>query len=94
MVDFESIFDWYKAGGNIIQMLTKQYSNLLSQDEIIQISYAIQADAYTQKALAAPELERERGSVFASVLDGIDGITSMLEAGVGEGRHCPQLLVN
>jgi hypothetical protein len=94
MNNLNSILELYKGGHNIIKVLTEQFSDQFDKDEIIQISYAIQADAYTQKALAAPELERERGSVFASVLDGIDGITSMLEAGVGEGRHCPQLLVN
>ena len=84
MVDFESIFDWYKAGGNIIQMLTKQYSNLLSQDEIIQISYDIQAGTYTQKALANPEFERGRGAAYAGIINGLDGIDSVVEIGVGE----------
>ena len=84
MVDLDSILDWYKSGGNIIELLTQQHSDELDQDEIIQIAYDIQAGSYTQKALANPEVERERGAVFASIMDEFGGVGSMLDVGVGE----------
>ena len=83
-VDYSRIIEAHEAGANIIQMLTRQYSSELSKDEMIKISYDLQAGSYTKKALANPEEERTRGEAFAKVINDLDAIDSMLDAGVGE----------
>jgi ubiquinone/menaquinone biosynthesis C-methylase UbiE len=92
VVDYSRVLEWYSAGGNIIQMLTEQYSDELSKSEIIKIAYDLQAGEYVKKALANPDDERGRAEAFAKVINGLDGIDSMLDAGVGEATSLTAIM--
>jgi uncharacterized protein YbaR (Trm112 family) len=92
VIDYSRVLEWYRAGGNIIQMLTEQYSDELSKSEMIKIAYDLQAGEYVKKALANPEDERGRAEAFAKVINGLDGIDSMLDAGVGEATSLTAIM--
>jgi len=94
MVNYDRVRAIYETGGNIIEMLKDQYSNELSHSEIVQISYDIQAGAYTRKALANPEIESSRGSIFASIINNLGSFDSIMEAGVGEATSMTAIVKN
>ncbi len=48
--DVNKIIEEYKKGTNLIEYLTKNYSDKLEKNEITQLSYDIQAGSYSLKA--------------------------------------------
>tara|TARA_B100000965_G_scaffold400592_1_gene422771 strand:+ start:196 stop:1104 length:909 start_codon:yes stop_codon:yes gene_type:complete len=87
-----NIIEEYKKGTNLIKFLSENYSDVLTKNEITQLSYDIQAGAYTKKALQNPKFESERGQAFAKVLNEIGDFDSILEAGVGEATSMIAML--
>lgn len=90
--DINKIIEEYKKGTNLIKFLSENYSDVLTKNEITQLSYDIQAGAYTKKALQDPKFEIERGQAFARVINDLGNFDSILEAGVGEATSMIAML--
>ena len=52
--DVNKIIEEYKKGTNLIEYLTKNYSDKLEKNEITQLSYDIQAGSYILKVRPRP----------------------------------------
>jgi ubiquinone/menaquinone biosynthesis C-methylase UbiE/uncharacterized protein YbaR (Trm112 family) len=74
---------WFKAGKNVIE--TGRAAAGISQQDLVEIAYDLQAGSYTEamKEPAMLSLKRGWGSGLAKILAGL-GVTSACEAGIGE----------
>tara|TARA_B100002052_G_scaffold256571_1_gene247420 strand:+ start:7249 stop:8172 length:924 start_codon:yes stop_codon:yes gene_type:complete len=90
--DVNKIIEEYKKGTNLIEYLTKNYSDKLEKNEITQLSYDIQAGSYILKALKNPEFEIERAKAFAKEINNLGSFDSILEAGAGEATSMAAML--
>ena len=90
--DIYKIVEEYKKGNNLIKFLKENYSKILSNNEITQLSYDIQAGSYVKKAVENPDFEKERGKAYAEVIQSLGSFDSILEAGVGEATSMAALI--
>jgi ubiquinone/menaquinone biosynthesis C-methylase UbiE/uncharacterized protein YbaR (Trm112 family) len=74
---------WFKGGKNIIE--TGRLVAGISQQNLVEIAYDLQAGSYTEamKDPAMLSLKREWGNSLAQILAGL-GVVSACEAGIGE----------
>tara|TARA_Y100000748_G_C15474536_1_gene480195 strand:+ start:782 stop:1699 length:918 start_codon:yes stop_codon:yes gene_type:complete len=90
--DIYKIVEEYNKGNNLIKFLRENYSEILNNNEITQLSYDIQAGSYVKKALQNPDFEKERGQAYATIIESLGEFDSILEAGIGEATSMIALI--
>lgn len=83
----KELFDSYKRGENITELLRNQRNSGANTEEIIEIAYDLQTGSYVS-SLEKPEMRRHKedyGKAIASEITSLTSVTSVLEPGVGEG---------
>ena len=83
----------YDNGENIIDYLEKIDNRKQNTAEDILISYDFQAGSYIKFVEENPDYIFRYTSEIANILSGLDGIKSILEAGVGEATTLTNVLV-
>jgi ubiquinone/menaquinone biosynthesis C-methylase UbiE len=86
------IKELYEQGTNIIEFLRSQTGANRNSLEDILISYDFQAGSYIKVAKTNPEYIQAYTSALAEILDGLGGISSIMEVGVGEATTLANLL--
>lgn len=88
------IKELYEKGGNIIQYLKSIGQNEVNTTEDILISYDFQAGSYISAFAQNKAFKETYCQALAAIVDGIDGVQSIMEAGVGEATTLNTLIKN
>jgi hypothetical protein len=83
----------YDNGENIIDYLKKIANREQNTIEDILISYDFQAGTYIKYAQDNPEHINKYSTEIANIISGLDGIRSLMEAGVGEATTLTNVLL-
>ena len=83
--DLKKIQKLYEDGENIISYLKNKYGKRYDINELVSISYDIQAGTYVEKFKLNQKHERERGEAFSKIFNQLGEFSVLLESGIGEG---------
>jgi len=84
-VDFIDLRRQYSDGVNIIEYLTHKYSDILSREDIISISYSLQSGSYTKQYSKKRHTIEYISSVFGDIINNdFTESRSILDCGCGE----------
>lgn len=78
----------YEQGQNLMKLLRTEAGTALNDERIIELSYDLQAGSYVQALSDTTLLERKRYYCghAAAIMDSLGPVTSLLDAGMGEGN--------
>jgi uncharacterized protein YbaR (Trm112 family)/ubiquinone/menaquinone biosynthesis C-methylase UbiE len=81
----------FDNGENIIEYLKKINTNQ-KIDNIVLISYDLQAGSYIKKAEKNPDYEEERAITYAKIINDLGNFHSIMEVGIGEATTFASLI--
>lgn len=96
MITPRELLAHYRNGGNVSALLRSERGLRSNNEEIIELSYDLQAGSYVA-AMADPEMREHKARYSAELADLISGLgekRTLLEVGVGEGTTLSGVLNN